>query len=118
MSANFKCKNEPTHSGHNVRNGHSTGNAFCVNELARGQYSGSHSTENCQRCDETEHGIYKPWSDFGRKQALLSFQISYKQQLGEQPSLGVEGRAQINRKVKIKKRRERSRVFRSLKQQS
>jgi len=35
MSANFKCKNEPTHSGHNVRNGHSTGNAFCVNELAR-----------------------------------------------------------------------------------
>lgn len=28
MSANFKCKNEPTHSGHNVRNGHSTGNAF------------------------------------------------------------------------------------------
>lgn len=35
MSANFKCKNEPTHSGHNVRNGHSTGKAFCVNELAR-----------------------------------------------------------------------------------
>lgn len=27
-------KNEPTHSDHNVRYGHSTGNAFCVNELA------------------------------------------------------------------------------------